>query len=404
MTHLGKQSVFKGLSFFRDDIRKKWPLRGSKHADKLMSLIIGVLAANISEAKKPPKDPPPPPDPPVLYDIVLLGLDDQPRDVTSNGVVVGYVGPWETAEAFVYLAFAGGQKMFDLTSLVLINFDLGDVVVTTASRITEVPDSNRAWVVGELSNGLGYVLLLDTTGNDPIVLYFQPLGEEGDVTRVRPKDVSNDGTVVGAGSLWMVPEGLQMAQILTGTPMGWGSATGIDDDGRTVVGRILSDQGDSSVFRYDVDTGVTTDLSANTHRSMGQIDVAGEIVMAPIRGKRSVFYPYRHMDGEWEQLPGSSKGFPADINSAGQIIGSIGPERFQHDPYRAFVFGLDGYWSLDDLVDVPADDPWLDGDNDVYGVSDPTDTGYGLIVGKGGYGAGVFFDGVGFVLVPVSVP
>jgi len=32
----------KGLCFFQDDAQKKWPLRGSKGADNLMSQIIGV--------------------------------------------------------------------------------------------------------------------------------------------------------------------------------------------------------------------------------------------------------------------------------------------------------------------------------------------------------------------------
>ena len=33
LTHLIKQSACKELSLFRDYARKKWPLKGSKHAD-----------------------------------------------------------------------------------------------------------------------------------------------------------------------------------------------------------------------------------------------------------------------------------------------------------------------------------------------------------------------------------
>ena len=34
--------IHKALSFFRDYAGEKWPLRGSKHADSLISQIIGV--------------------------------------------------------------------------------------------------------------------------------------------------------------------------------------------------------------------------------------------------------------------------------------------------------------------------------------------------------------------------
>jgi hypothetical protein len=48
LTHLIKQSACKELSLFRDDARKKWPLKGSKHADSLMPQTIGFRCQNLA--------------------------------------------------------------------------------------------------------------------------------------------------------------------------------------------------------------------------------------------------------------------------------------------------------------------------------------------------------------------
>jgi hypothetical protein len=316
----------------------------------------------------------------------------------------------------------GSQTIGGITQAVTIDVATGTVTDLYALLQPDIPVS---WQLTSArgSTDLGRIAgeAIDSSGNRVLYVYdpadtprFQPVGV-GFGSRISYRDMNDAGDLLFAqnGSsnsyLYIDPQTIALDSAL----MQPGDCACIGpqavNNGRVIAGN--RDLGSTSSYVHNYITIATTNIASffeateinntGTVVGSGSLSNKGHPIRVAMKYASGVKTPLTNLSSD-----------AVDINDAGQVAGRINATNrsiataFLYDPTR-------GFWSLNDLIQDTAQDEayWTNGASlsvslSVQGMSEPTSSGYPVMVGNRTVLGSMFPDGVarnlGFILTPIN--